>query len=259
MVGVCKNWEQIPFDQAHKLRRSTTFGDNRGFRSVYSMNENNKATDDAEMVVESSSGKELTTNGVLEAEGHLNMEPYVGMEFESEEAAKAYYSTYATHLGFIMRVDAFRRSMRNGELVWRRLVCNKEGFSKSRQSQSGKRKCRAIREGCKAMIIVKKEQSGKWVVAKLVKEHNHPLIVKPVNTRKGAILCQTPDDKDVKIRELAAELQKERKRSAALQEQLDMVLIDMEDHSEQLSKNISDIVKSVKELESRKTVFQNGG
>lgn len=156
------------------------------------MNENNKATDDAEMVVESSSGKELTTNGVLEAEGHLNMEPYVGMEFESEEAAKAYYSTYATHLGFIMRVDAFRRSMRNGELVWRRLVCNKEGFSKSRQSQSGKRKCRAIREGCKAMIIVKKEQSGKWVVAKLVKEHNHPLIVKPVNTRKGAILCQTP-------------------------------------------------------------------
>lgn len=70
---------------------------------------------------------------------------------------------------------------------------------------------------------------------------------------------QFQDDKDVKIRELAAELQKERKRSAALQEQLDMVLIDMEDHSEQLSKNISDIVKSVKELESRKTVFQNGG
>lgn len=213
---------------------------------------------DEEMVEESSSGKELTTNGGVEAEGRLDMEPYVGMEFESEEAAKAYYSTYATHLGFIMRVDAFRRSMRNGELVWRRLVCNKEGFSQSRQSQSGKRKCRAIREGCKAMIIVKKEQSGKWVVAKLVKEHSHPLVSKPVNTRKDAILCQTTDDKDVKIRQLTAELQKERKRSAALQEQLDMVLKDMEDHSEQLSKNINDIVKSVKELESRKIVFPNG-
>ncbi|KAK4369242.1 hypothetical protein RND71_013034 [Anisodus tanguticus] len=222
----------------------------------YGANEIDYATDDGGMV-ESSSGKELTTNGV-EAEGRLNMEPYVGMEFESEEAAKAYYSTYATHLGFIMRVDAFRRSMRNGELVWRRLVCNKEGFSKSRQSQSGTRKCRAIREGCKAMIIVKKEQSGKWVVAKLVKEHNHPLVAKPVNTRKGAILCQTPDDKDVKIRELTTELQKERKRSAALQEQLDMVLKDMEDHSEQLSKNINDIVKSVKELESRKILSPNG-
>ncbi|WMV46594.1 hypothetical protein MTR67_039979 [Solanum verrucosum] len=148
------------------------------------------ATDDVG-IVETSTGKEFTPNG-LEAEGRSNVEPYVGMEFESEEAAKAYYSTYATHLGFIMRVDAFRRSMRNGELVWRRLVCNKEGFSKSRQSQNGKKKCRAIREGCKAMIIVKKEQSGKWLVAKLVKEHNHALVVKPVNTPKGAVLCQTP-------------------------------------------------------------------
>ncbi|XP_049407564.1 protein FAR1-RELATED SEQUENCE 1-like isoform X1 [Solanum stenotomum] len=214
------------------------------------------ATDDVG-IVETSTGKEFTPNG-LEAEGRSNVEPYVGMEFESEEAAKAYYSTYATHLGFIMRVDAFRRSMRNGELVWRRLVCNKEGFSKSRQSQNGKKKCRAIREGCKAMIIVKKEQSGKWLVAKLVKEHNHALVVKPVNTPKGAVLCQTPDDKDVKIRELTAELQKERKRSAALQEQLDMLLKDMEDHSDQLSKNINGIVKSMRELESRKNVFPNG-
>nr|XP_016477046.1 PREDICTED: protein FAR1-RELATED SEQUENCE 5-like [Nicotiana tabacum] len=142
-------------------------------------------------MVESSSRKELTRNGV-EAEGHPNLEPYVGMEFESEEAAKAYYSTYATHLGFVMRVDAFLRSMCNGELVWHRLVCNKEGFSKSRQNQNGQRKCRAIREGCKAMIIVKKEQSEKWVVAKLVKEHNHPLVGKPANTHIDSILYQTP-------------------------------------------------------------------
>uniref|UniRef100_A0A3Q7I278 Uncharacterized protein n=1 Tax=Solanum lycopersicum TaxID=4081 RepID=A0A3Q7I278_SOLLC len=67
------------------------------------------------------------------------------------------------------------------------------------------------------------------------------------------------DDKDVKIRELTAELQKERKRSAALQEQLDMLLKDMEDHSDQLSKNINGIVQSVKELESRKIVFPNVG
>lgn len=103
----------------------------------FTTNQDN-ATDDVG-IVETSTEKEFTPNG-LEVEGRSNMEPYVGMEFESEEAAKAYYSTYATHLGFIMRVDAFRRSMRNGELVWRRLVCNKEGFSKSRQSQNGKKK-----------------------------------------------------------------------------------------------------------------------
>lgn len=249
--------EMVESSSGKELTTNCVEAEGRLNMEPYVVDENNTTADDGEMV-ESSSGKELTRNGV-EAEGRPNLEPYVGMEFESEEAAKAYYSTYATHLGFVMRVDAFRRSMRNGELVWRRLVCNKEGFSKSRQNQNGKRKCRAIREGCKAMIIVKKEQSGKWVVAKLVKEHNHPLVVKPANTRIGSILCQTPDDKDVKIRELTAELQKERKRSAVLQEQLDMVLKDMEDHSDQLSKNINDIVKSVNELESRKIVSPNGG
>lgn len=249
--------EMVESSSGKELTTNCVEAEGRLNMEPYVVDENNTTADDGEMV-ESSSGKELTRNGV-EAEGRPNLEPYVGMEFESEEAAKAYYSTYATHLGFVMRVDAFRRSMRNGELVWRRLVCNKEGFSKSRQNQNGKRKCRAIREGCKAMIIVKKEQSGKWVVAKLVKEHSHPLVVKPANTRIGSILCQTPDDKDVKIRELTAELQKERKRSAVLQEQLAMVLKDMEDHSDQLSKNINDIVKSVKELESRKIVSPNGG
>lgn len=249
--------EMVESSSGKELTTNGVEAEGRLNMEPYVVDENNTTADDGEMV-ESSSGKELTRNGV-EAEGRPNLEPYVGMEFESEEAAKAYYSTYATHLGFVMRVDAFRRSMRNGELVWRRLVCNKEGFSKSRQNQNGQRKCRAIREGCKAMIIVKKEQSGKWVVAKLVKEHSHPLVVKPANTRIGSILCQTPDDKDVKIRELTAELQKERKRSAVLQEQLAMVLKDMEDHSDQLSKNINDIVKSVKELESRKIVSPNGG
>lgn len=38
-----------------------------------------------------------------------------------------------------------------------------------------------------------------------------------------------------------------------------MLLKDMEDHSDQLSKNINGIVQSVKELESRKIVFPNVG
>lgn len=60
------------------------------------------------------------------------------------------------------------------------------------------------------------------------------------------------DEKDVKIRELTAELQRERKRSAAYQEQLEMVLRDMEDHSHHLSRNIDDIVQSVKEIEAKR-------
>ncbi|PON65941.1 FHY3/FAR1 family [Trema orientale] len=201
------------------------------------------------------------------------MEPYVGMEFESEEAAKVFYDAYATRLGFIMRVDAFRRSMRDGKVVWRRLVCNKEGFRKLRPKRSENRKPRAItREGCKAMIVVKKEKTGKWVVTRFVKEHNHPLVVTPANGRRSVVLSQTPvmilaksifgrpevkDEKDVKIRELTAELQRERKRSAALQEQLDMVLREMEEHSNHLSRNIDDIVQSVKIIESKKVALSH--
>ncbi|KAM7501652.1 hypothetical protein LguiB_000556 [Lonicera macranthoides] len=204
-------------------------------------------SDDGEMI-ESSNGKEILTS-----EGNLDSEPYVGMEFESEEVAKVFYDAYATRVGFIMRVDAFRRSMRDGKVVWRRLVCNKEGFRKCRPRQSENRKPRAItREGCKAMIVVKKEKTGKWIVTRFVKEHNHQLVVAPVNTRRTVLLSQTPDDKDVKIRELTAELQRERKRSAALQEQLDMVLKDMEEHSNHLSRNIDGIVQSVKEIESKR-------
>lgn len=56
----------------------------------------------------------------------------------------------------------------------------------------------------------------------------------------------------MKIRELTAELQRERKRSAAYQEQLDMVLREMEEHSSHLSRNIDDIIQSVKDIESKR-------
>ncbi|KAK6937898.1 FAR1 DNA binding domain [Dillenia turbinata] len=198
-------------------------------------------------MIESSNGKELAF-----VEGNPEKEPHVGMEFESEEAAKAFYDAYATEIGFIMRVDAFRRSTRDGTVVWRRFVCNKEGFRKLKPKRCGSRKPRAItREGCKAMIVVKKEKTGKWVVSKIVKEHNHPLVGSSANNRRTAVISQTPDEKDVKIRELIAELQHERRRSAALQEQLEMVLKDMEEHSKHISSNIDDIVQRLMEIESK--------
>ncbi|XP_010268163.1 PREDICTED: protein FAR1-RELATED SEQUENCE 5-like isoform X2 [Nelumbo nucifera] len=139
-------------------------------------------------IMESSNGKELA---VCEDE---IIEPYVGMEFESEEAAKVFYDAYATHLGFVMRVDAFRRSLRDGKVICRRLVCNKEGFRRNRPRRSESRKPRAItREGCKAMIMVKREKTGKWVVSRFVKEHNHPLVISSSgNSRRSLLLSQTP-------------------------------------------------------------------
>lgn len=148
---------------------------------------NSLPEEDVEMM-ENSDGKHTVTD-----EASPMVEPFIGMEFESEEAAKSFYDNYAAGMGFVMRVDAFRRSMRDGTVVWRRLVCNKEGFRRMRPRRSESRKPRAItREGCKALIVVKREKSGKWVVTKFVKEHNHPLLPLLPHSRRNFQLSQTP-------------------------------------------------------------------
>ncbi|XP_009147067.1 protein FAR1-RELATED SEQUENCE 5 [Brassica rapa] len=195
-------------------------------------------------------GEDVVENTITE-EASSVVEPFIGMEFESEEATKSFYDSYATRTGFVMRVDAFRKSMRDGTVVWRRLVCNKEGFRRSKPRRSESRKPRAItREGCKALIVVKKDKSGKWIVTKFVKEHNHPLLSLLANARRSSHISQSPDEKDAKIRELSTELSRERKRCATLQQQLDMVLNVMEEHANHLSVNINNVIQSVKEIES---------
>lgn len=129
-------------------------------------------------VLESSSGGD-----------HAIQEPYEGMEFESEDAAKIFYDEYARHVGFVMRVMSCRRSERDGRILARRLGCNKEGRCVSIQGNFGSiRKPRAsTREGCKAMIHIKYDQSGKWVITKFVKDHNHPLIISPREARQTMV------------------------------------------------------------------------
>ncbi|KAF2286358.1 hypothetical protein GH714_015382 [Hevea brasiliensis] len=77
----------------------------------------------------------------------LDLEPYEGMEFEFEEAAKAFYNSYARHLN--------------------------ERHTKDRDI---KRPRTIIRVGCKASLFVKMQDSGKRVMSRFVKEHNHELV-----------------------------------------------------------------------------------
>ncbi|XP_068650681.1 protein FAR1-RELATED SEQUENCE 5-like [Aristolochia californica] len=108
-----------------------------------------------------------------------NLEPYVGMEFESEEAAKIFYNAYGRRVGFGSRVSRNRRSRKDGTNIARRFVCCKEGYRLKKHENNVNRvkRPRAVtREGCEAMILVKKNDFGKWVVTKFVKEHNHALL-----------------------------------------------------------------------------------
>nr|POE86110.1 protein far1-related sequence 12 [Quercus suber] len=58
-------------------------------------------------------------------------EPYVGREFESEEAAHAFYSAYSMRVGFITRINYLSRSKLDGSVIGRTIVCNKEGYRKA--------------------------------------------------------------------------------------------------------------------------------
>ncbi|XP_077238252.1 protein FAR1-RELATED SEQUENCE 5-like [Tasmannia lanceolata] len=108
-----------------------------------------------------------------------DLEPYVGMVFESEESARIFYNAYARRVGFGSRVSRNRRSRKDGTNIARRFVCCKEGYrsKKHQHNENRVKRPRAItREGCEAMILVKKNDTGKWVVTRFVKDHNHPLL-----------------------------------------------------------------------------------
>lgn len=104
------------------------------------------------------------------------VEPYVGMEFDSEEHAKKFYTEYARQAGFVVRSMQSQRSETDGRILARRLGCNKQGISPKAKGKDGtEQKPAAGETGCKAKIMFKMENSGMWVVAKFIKDHNHPL------------------------------------------------------------------------------------
>ena len=105
-------------------------------------------------------------------------EPFLGMEFPSDESAKNFYNDYARRLGFPFRVGRSRRSKGVQEtLIMKRFVCSKEGiYRKKSSSNEGVRKRERIsmREGCRAFMEVIRDKD-RWVVSKLETSHTHVL------------------------------------------------------------------------------------
>ncbi|KAL3636870.1 hypothetical protein CASFOL_019169 [Castilleja foliolosa] len=178
-------------------------------------------------------------------------EPFMGQEFESEAAAHAFYNSYATRVGFVVRISKLSRSSRDGSTIGRALVCNKEGFRIPDKRDQIVRRRAETRVGCRAMILVRKVGSGKWVVTKLVKEHTHPLT--PGKGRKEIIFNQYPNEHD-KIRELSQQLAIEKKKVATYKRHLEMIFEHIEEHNQSLTNKIQDIMESVREMESKEQV-----
>ncbi|XP_006849424.2 uncharacterized protein LOC18439188 isoform X2 [Amborella trichopoda] len=140
-----------------------------------------------------SAGKEIVVNVNPIPLGSVD-KPYIGMVFDSEEAAREFYDAYARHVGFISRASKTARSMRDGTFIRRDLVCSKEGF-RAQKYQAKLRPRPQTREGCKAMVRVKKEGS-KWILTRFIEEHNHPLgnarkldPMRPLDPMKGKMVA----------------------------------------------------------------------
>ncbi|XP_021908607.1 protein FAR1-RELATED SEQUENCE 5-like [Carica papaya] len=118
----------------------------------------------------------FTASHFSPSNGGMNLEPYEGMEFDSEQAARIFYNSYARRTGFSTRVSVYQRSRRDGSIICRQIVCSREGFRREGGENRSKRQRTITRVGCKAQMTVKKQSSGKWAVSKFAKEHNHELV-----------------------------------------------------------------------------------
>ncbi|XP_024440393.1 protein FAR1-RELATED SEQUENCE 5 isoform X1 [Populus trichocarpa] len=181
-------------------------------------------------------------------------EPDVGMEFESEDAARRFYTEYARRVGFAVRVMQRRRSGIDGRTLARRLGCNKQGFSPNHRTDVGpdKKPRPGARDGCKATILVKMEKSGKWVVTRFEKDHNHPLVV----TTSG---FSSSGGKDKKIEELTQELEHQEQLCATYREKLLSFMNNVVEEAEELASKIQVIVDSVRKVESEVQKFSRHG
>ncbi|KAJ7950580.1 Protein FAR1-RELATED SEQUENCE 5 [Quillaja saponaria] len=163
-----------------------------------------------------------------------------------------------------------RRSGIDGRTLARRLGCNKQGFSPNHKGTFGpdKKPRPSAREGCNVTILVKMEKSGKWVVSRFVKDHNHPLIVTAsgfstavsfldgLNNSYIIHLCflltndqifhnYFPEDKDKKIEELTMELEHQEQLCAACRENVFSFMNNVEEQTEDLSGKIQAIVDNL--------------
>ncbi|XP_007224311.2 protein FAR1-RELATED SEQUENCE 5 [Prunus persica] len=99
--------------------------------------------------------------------------PTLGMSFDNEQEAYQYYNSYARGVGFSVRKLRVNKD-KNGVIHKREFCCSCEGFYRKKTTPKKKREQR--RFGCKAMLGIKLNRDGKYVVKNFIAEHNHDLV-----------------------------------------------------------------------------------
>lgn len=109
-------------------------------------------------------GEANTTGNSMSSDEDGDAEPHVGMEFDSEDAVKNFYSEYARRVGFSIRFRQYSRSRSDGAVTFREYLCAKDGLR------------RRAGDSCGGMLRIELNGKDKWIVTKFVKEHSHDIV-----------------------------------------------------------------------------------
>lgn len=107
--------------------------------------------------------------------------PHLDMQFDHEDAAYAFYNTYAACVGFSVRKSKMWTTSKD-VLAARTFVCSKQGFRQKKKGFEPKKPRPATRTGCPACMTIKITPSGRYRVTEFVPDHNH-LLVNPSTAR----------------------------------------------------------------------------
>jgi hypothetical protein len=117
------------------------------------------------------------------------IDPHVGMTFDSLDAAKSYYNSYARYKCFGTRIDTTKSTKKDNGKSKCLFVCHKEGVNKKLKSIADglitekklafqRHRDHVERMKCHACMVIKVASNGIWEVVSFVQDHNHELVTK---------------------------------------------------------------------------------
>lgn len=144
---------------------------------------------------------ETAEDSILSRQTCVNLVPFVGQRFVSQDAAYEFYCGFAKQCGFSIRRHRTRGKDGVGRGVTRRdFTCHRGGYPQMKPAEDGKmqRNRKSSRCGCQAyMRIVKRADFDvpEWRITGFSNVHNHDLLKSNHVSLLPAYCSISPDDK----------------------------------------------------------------
>ncbi len=145
--------------------------------------------------------EEMPEDSILSEQTSVNLTPFIGQRFVSQDAAYEFYCSFGKQYGFSIRRHRTRGKDGVGRGITRRdFTCHRGGYPQLKPSDDGKlqRNRKSSRCGCQAyMRIVKRADFdvSEWRITGFSNIHNHQLLKSNEMQLLPAYCTMTADDK----------------------------------------------------------------